>query len=515
MNKDMFLLDQTQWLVIYGASRNGIYYANFFVNQGFKIAYFIDKKANEIGNRVSLDNGEVAVYSVEEAPTEHREEFIVYIAVRNAQEQTKCVELARKQGYQKLIYLPLCKKTNDTAEGIDALMHIYNEIGAGRIVTDMPCPKQSYFREQEIYKDTAIIRRDREVVCYVPLDLIFYHNVEQIDRLSSIYGITRDRAIDIKYSDRPFSQMDFYKDCFSFFFNGTGDIQKYMDVVMRISNDLKQRSSPENQEWLDDRKHVVGTMVDKTYYEQNYWKNAAIPIVWNKKGFFNIQDGVHRYMTASMLYMKKIPTRMTIEDYETWVNKKSLKKCLDYLRQERIESFPTPVSHPYFMECESECDSYGKTVLATIQEYLTDIWEKGMSVLDLNPQIGYFSQNFARMGGNVTAVSTMEDTDYDLFRYFNELMYLEKINISADMGQREYDITLGLKLWERMKDEMQWSEYMKEVDLRTKNILIWESGVLPEYERQRILENTRFSQYHSLRYVLEDKKIREVGVFTK
>ena len=119
------------------------------------------------------------------------------------------------------------------------------------------------------------------------------------------------------------------------------------------------------------------------------------------------------------------------------------------------------------------------------------------------------------MGGNVTAVSTMEDTDYDLFRYFNELMYLEKINISADMGQREYDITLGLKLWERMKDEMQWSEYMKEVDLRTKNILIWESGVLPEYERQRILENTRFSQYHSLRYVLEDKKIREVGVFTK
>ena len=52
-------------------------------------------------------------------------------------------------------------------------------------------------------------------------------------------------------------------------------------------------------------------------------------------------------------------------------------------------------------------------------------------------------------------------------------------------------------------------------DLRTKNILIGESGASPEYERQRILENTHFSKYQSLRYVLEDKIIREVGVFTK
>ena len=516
MNKDTFLLDQTHRLVIYGASKNGIYYANFFVSQGFRIAYFIDKKADEIGNRICLDSEEAAVYTIENAPREHREEDIVYIAVRNALEQTKCAELAGKQGYQNIIYLPLCKQTNDTAEGIDALMRVYKEIGAGRIVADVPCPKQSYFGKQFIYRDTAIIKRDKEIVCYTPLDLIFHHSVEQIDKLSAVYGITRDREMDIKYSDRPFSQMDFYQECFSFFFNGTGDIQKYMDTVMHISNDLKQRSTLENQVWLDDRKHVIENMVDRTYTEQDYWKNMAIPITWNEKGFFNIQDGIHRYMTASMLYMKKIPTQMTVEDYEIWINENSLRKCLGYLEQKKIESFPTPISHPYFMECESECDSFGKTVLATIQEYLTDVWERKMSVLDVNPQIGYFSQNFARMGGNVTAISTPADTDYDLFSYLNELMYLEKkISIRADMGHESYDITLCMKLWDRMKDEEQWNEYIKEIDLRTKNILIWESGASPEYERQRILENTHFSKYQSLRYVLEDKIIREVGVFTK
>lgn len=512
--KDIFFLNRSQKLVIYGASPNGVYYAKFFINNGFKVEYFIDKKALDFEGSVQVNNDSIPVYTLEQAPIEKRGEYIIYIAIRNALEQTKCAELAGKNGYEKIIFFPLYKKTEDLREGIEALTYVYNEIIAGRIVSNKPCPKQNYLFKKSQYKDVALIKEANEILCYIPTDLIYYHSLEQVNRMSAIYGIPTDAQTDMYYASRPFPQVDFFNEMFSFFLFGRGNIKKYTDIIMKMPNDLKNHSDIEHQEWLNDRKNVIENMLEKACYEKDYWVNSAVTVEWNDDGFFNIQDGIHRYLMASHLFMRKIPAHMKKEDYIKWTNKKYVQACIDSIS--KIDILPTPISHPYFMECNAETEVVGKTLLSYIQEKVKDIWKTNIEILDTNPEVGYYSQNFARMGGKVTVIIDRNNGYYDSFRKLNKLFYLEsKIRCVEKLDETQYDITLCMKWWDYLKNENQWEENIRKINQVTKGIMIWKSGSKPEEEKKRIFDNTNFSQYELLCYVLENKIIREVGIFRK
>lgn len=511
MMRETFALTCEQKIVIYGASTNGIFYAHLFMDNGFSISYFIDVQAEKMGNSVRIGEQNFPIYTIKNVPEEAREDYIVYIAIRNAMEQEKCVEMARNLGYQKIIYLPLHKKTVETAEGIDALTRVYNEIILGNINGDILCPMQSYFQVPQ-YRDVAFIKCNEKIISYVPLDIIYYHSYAQIKEMNLLYGIPTNEEIDRKYSNCPFPQVDFFKEMFLFFLTGRGNIKKYMDVTMKLPNNLKACSDDEHQEWLDDRKHVIEKIIEKGFYENEFWINSAIPIEWNAGGFFNIQDGIHRYFVADMLSMRKIPAQIKKEDYDIWLNKKALHKCLKYVQN--IKVLPTPVSHPYFLDCDVESELLGKTVLKYIQEKVASIWNNQIKILDTNPQIGYYTQHFVRMGGNVTAIMDVNDKYYDVFCSLNELAYLEdRISISGFIDAKHYDIILCMKNWDMFEDKGHYKEWLKLIKTLTPQLMIWESGVVPEEEKKIIFQYTQFSEYEFLRYVLEDKIIREVGIF--
>ena len=271
--------------------------------------------------------------------------------------------------------------------------------------------------------------------------------------------------------------------------------------------------------WFADRQNCIELLSSALNVDADFMYQSAIPVRWNDKGYFNICDGSHRLVFFNQMEMQMVPVQISVEDYEKWINLGSLKHVLSLIEENGAASFETPIPHPWFYECGAKEERFGRTILKCIFEQLDNLeLNHNFSVLDTNPGIGYYLQYFARNNEAGKIVGIVKDQiQMELITWLNRLFYLDKrihLSLPKISSSDKYDVVLMLKILCTM-DELARIDYIKWIESKTKKLMIWESGLDYENERELIMRHSGFNKYIFLKRTLSDNIIREVGIFIK
>lgn len=521
MSENTFCFTKQSTVVIYGCSKNGINFYRNLMSAGYCVEAFVDKKAKEYNYVLIIDDKEVPIYEPEQLMNTDKE-ILVLIAVRNAVEQNSVAHMLWEMGFQNVIYLPMFRENMRNARGIKDLKAFYREFVDGRISENAVLPKQNTLWETEIFWDHALIEQnDDYVMAWVPISLLHYYSVGQHREMVRVDGIaTGKKALGEKYLDKSVFQLKWLNDLFQFFVHGQGDLDNYWEVEEEVSNYVKQQSSNENQLWFADRQKCAEMLMTGISTGNDFLIQSAVPVQWNQKGYFNICDGGHRIAFLNCMNMSMIPARIKVEDYKKWVNIDELEKILFHIKENEITIFETPVPHPWFFGCEVREEKFGNTILKCILEQMMTLnLYENFSVLDANPKEGYYLQHFVRIGAEDVTGIVYDKKQQEFLSQLNRLFYMDgRINL-LDMeeekkNEKKYDIVLILKKLCEMEEQERIS-YIEWISSKTKKMIIWESGINYELEKQMILKYSGCKKYIFLKRVLSENVVREVGIYLK
>ncbi len=520
MSKDFFCFSKHNPIVIYGGNKNGINYYRRLLADGYIINGFVDRKAKQCNHLISIDEKEISVYEPEEIDKLDKDVIIV-IAIRNVIEQNNVASFLWKRSFMNVVYFPMVKKNMHNVEYLSRLKNFYQEFINEKICENAVLPTQKILQETGTFWDQAFISKNDEYVkAWMPLSIIHYYAKSQSQKMVDECGITTSNGVGEKYLDRSIFQLDWLNELFRFFLNGQNDLKNYWELEKRISNYVKQQSTKENQMWFRDRQKCAEMLMSEINGGGDFFIHSAVPVQWNKKGYFNICDGGHRCAFWNCMNLSMVPVQISLEDYRKWMNKKALERLLNYMKLNKITTFETPIPHPWFYGCEVQEEKFGNTILKSVLEQMMQLKVySGFSVLDLNPKDGYYLQHFVRIGANNVTGIVYNDEHYDFLIYLNQLLYMDKVIRLATMEteietNNNYDIVLIMKKLCTLGNEERIN-YIKWIASKTKMMIIWESGVEYEEEKRLILKYSGFRKYVFLKRVLSGNVIREVGIFLK
>lgn len=522
MQKETFTFNKASSIIIYGCSGNGIYYYRELRKRGYYVEFFVDSRAKEMGESVSIEQyKDIPVYCLEDVNSVDKINVVVFVAIRNSIEQNKVAELLHEAGYENIIYMPMVNETVKNEVYVKSLKRFYRNFIDCNFKNDLDLPKVGMILERELFQDNALIKRNGDiVVAWAPISIIYYYSIKQKNRMIESFGISNAKNTDEIYLDKSIFQVEYINQLFKFFLFGNNDLDIYLDFENKIENCVKKQSSLENQLWLEDRQKCMEIMENGTNRGVGYWIESAIPVEWNEKGFFNICDGAHRLAYLNCMNMNMVPIQTTIEDYDKWVNAEKNTSLINFCKEKGIVRFETPIVHPWYYGCEVNEEKVGKTVLKYLLEYLGSRgMDENFKVLDLNPHEGYYLQHFTRLGAKARGVVN-DEKERELLWYVNELFNMNsKISILDinDMYEQEetYNIVFLMKKLSALLEKKEVAKMLKWINLHTAEMIVWESGIEPEIEKRLIVEHTDFKKYHFIKKTLSDKIIREVGFFTK
>ena len=96
---EYFQLDKSVPLILYGAATIGRLLYQYLTGQNFRVAGFMDTRADEIGELCGLP-----VFSVDDDKVSR--ECVIIIAVKNVFEHERIAAELQKRGYYRMIYRP-------------------------------------------------------------------------------------------------------------------------------------------------------------------------------------------------------------------------------------------------------------------------------------------------------------------------------------------------------------------------------------------------------------------------
>lgn len=513
-----FSINKKSILFIYGISDIGIKIYNKMLEAGFNVNGFLDKRGDEFSD-ILIGNKKVPVYVINNKVISslNKKNIIIIMAIRNPFVQNKVVELLNEKKYEKIIFLPVIIDKDNI--WIDMMRKVYLSLESNVIKkSDLKnIPYSKLVKESSKFIDYSLISITREFcIVNVPIALIYMSKQSFYEDLNNNnYRLNRRH----NYCDKNIVALDMFYDMFNFFENGRGNIDLYLKKIQETCPDLflQKESDIKQQKWLDDRNSCFCLLSEAFNVENDFFIKSAIPAAWNEKGYFNLLDGHHR---AAFLYFKgfnNIALKILKSDYDKWINNKVAKKCIAYMKKNNFKSLSTPIHHPYFVKMRADREVYGKTILATLQEHigLNDISE--LTFLDVNPSIGYFSQNISRYGAKVIALQEFQE-NYKFMCLLNLLSYQKNVfTINQSLldynPKKVFDCTLSFGMF--ADDQNKNLEILKKINYITKNILIWETSAYIQDEIKFIRENSQFKYYKSLRKTFKNKQICELGIFSK
>ncbi|MGN0739635.1 MAG: hypothetical protein ACI4LX_05630 [Treponema sp.] len=207
-----------------------------------------------------------------------------------------------KKGFENIIYLPML--TNRPLLEQEVIRRAYLDITAGNFDAISSIPKTISLSKN----DTIIIfenTKQTSFLCPVQLLHTATEKTLQTDVLPDRESLTRQFVKDCL--ELPLENLIPYRQLFSYLM-GNGDYPKvYLDWL--------RNTEEEKKELLENRKQLLQV------YEQNYEYNFSFFLYsparaeWNKKGYINICDGLHRCIYLMMKGKKMVPVVMQNDDY--------------------------------------------------------------------------------------------------------------------------------------------------------------------------------------------------------
>lgn len=258
------------------------------------------------------------------------------------------------------------------------------------------------------------------------------------------------------------------------------------------------------------------------------------------KRVFNLSDGTHRAMLFYLMGIRYIPIKASKEDYNECFGEDKvgnvndmydicMKDELDELPQHAIPvgSFSlkfiyTPILHPEYYDIVVSRDSHFQSRVDILNEFFAYFSFEGKTMIDFGSNLSYVPHNFARQGADIQCIEYVKERA-DLGRALTSMYGLEKrvhinnISIFDYRTQHTFQIGIIFAILDHWSTKINGdgAEFLQKVDSLVDDMLIWESGNMPEREKEYIKKYTKFKSYHFVSYTYGTGKCRELGIFTR
>lgn len=429
-------------IYIYGYGTRGVRIRAKLQEQGLYVTGFIDRNAARYVNQIE----DLPIYGLDDIDSVGIDftQSVVFVAVTNVFEHEAIAKELNERGF-KFIICKLFREDSLAVKCGEIYEKVVDVLGSFPI-ENMDVPMF------QLEKPTNIFMEENSdiVTTVVPIDLLFGLTKELY------YESLKDKSIDLidKITDKSILYFNISKGLFQAFMSKHDErafaryIQIYIKHRMAQTFDCVTKETFDEEEFkkhLDDRYRIYQTM-EKIFSESMYFFDSNPPsVIWNPKGYFNIQDGNNRacFLLGKGVY--EISCRMQRQDYEAWMNSneriEKVKKALRTYGGEKR----APISHPQFRASITPYYRWSYQKLQYLCEWLwdmdIDITHANVLVIDCGDDL--CGRHMARMGADVTFVET-EDL-VQLHRAVDDLLYIhgtKYVNQLDEALNQTYDLVL-------------------------------------------------------------------------
>ncbi|OZB98371.1 methyltransferase domain-containing protein [Paenibacillus sp. XY044] len=360
------------------------------------------------------------------------------------------------------------------------------------------------------------------VVTEIPVELLFTELDVRSARTDHLIESFTDHWYEhhLQCADISIMRLVPHRELYRYFLGERGTApDAYLDWYEQIHATRGLSPPMSGNELLNQRRLEYGNMRSGLHSGSDFFFEHPIKVRWNPAGYFNILDGHHRASFLYCLGFRRIPVRISLQDYPVWLHSTAAAEVEQTIEDQQRMLIYTPILNPLFYGMHSERDETYPTRLDYIARFMGRGRLKGQSVLDIGCNIGYYARNFVREGAEVTGFEP--DPDHHSLLYKLNVMertefsvITERFEESKDVPQ--YDIGLLLTVFYHvMKEPEACRRFLAQLDRSVCGLLFWESGDAIEAEKKMLMENTGFKHYEKLADTFGTGKYRELGVFRK
>ena len=293
-----FFLDDNVPVILYGCGVRGIQFFHTLRARGVPIRCFFDANAAE-GERL-LDRPVYAPQAIPAHELGTLRSALVIITLQNAGIHEDVAGLLVRQGFTKLLYLPLTgDRFHDEADALllrETYLAYTGEHGIRGMCTVLPLTE---VRPVE-YTEHLILEESGDfMIAALPLDLLATDG--------------RNHAAE-SYVHSPVLRL------FSFFSTGMGDLTAIEESFHAREEEFGYLLQKSFCEYVNDRQNLYSRFTAALGDGMKFFQTSPAYGVW-RDGYFAIEDGNHR---TAFLYEKNLffaPVRVTRDDCRRWRNR--------------------------------------------------------------------------------------------------------------------------------------------------------------------------------------------------
>lgn len=393
---EKYRIDKNSQVILYGAATTGAILYQCFTKHGYRVAAFIDKRADEVDSYYGLP-----VFSVQEAEKYFAKtpEAVAVVAVKNVFEHEKIAKELWQAGCDKIVFRPYAV-VNGGGEPKDCMLNqAYDAILKGAFPCELYCIEG--FDRAEL-KDQAVIREEEngDVIANIPVYDVWTDDYEDKD---------------IIWGDIPCMGLVPHIGLFRLF---KGEENEDYEEYIKYCRQAAERSGGivTSQKWetsvYKNRLDVFNHMQSAWEHNRDFFVQNAVKAVYNEKGYFNIKSGKHRIVFLIVMGKQYVPLRICKSDYLKWRDEKRAARIYELLDVYHKTELPCILDSPYFYEypcCTS--DFYGRLLCRLTAILYSDAYHnengfhfEGKSVLLYNTQLAFYAHVFRRIGFHVVIV---------------------------------------------------------------------------------------------------------------
>lgn len=477
-----FTFNKKNRIILYGAASIGAIVLNNLKKQGFSIAGFIDKRANEIEEFEGYP-----VYSMNDnrLTYQYRKQVNVVVSVKNVFEHETIVAELLNHGYENLIYKSriILNNRNINNLGKRLLSDLYDGLLCGEFEQVLTLEKTDSVQLND-FSDYALVQSDGDIVlAHIPLEFIYtndYNTEESKWGNLNIMGLFTHLGLFRKVLGNSKQTHENYVEEFC-----VHSAPKTVKITERWKENV-----------IRNRTMIFEQMNIMSEIDSNFFIRNAAEAKWNQRGYFNLTSGKHRASFFATKNYKYMPLKISHEDYNLFLNMEYASSLSTLLSDTPMLS--SPIAHPYFYRFSCLSNEYYYNLISYYTDYIVqkkytecNLEFHKISIADFNNEWGV-AGHFSRMGFDTYRIGELTE-DYLLRK---KLLHTTRIK---DIDVKELEL-LDIDFLFYENNNVNEIQLMLDQYCVSNLVLTCNKKNPPELEGYQIID-CGFTAYHNDRFV--------------
>ncbi len=350
---EYFQLDKSVPLILYGAATIGRLLYQYLTGQNFRVAGFMDTRADEIGELCGLP-----VFSVDDDKVSR--ECVIIIAVKNVFEHERIAAELQKRGYYRLIYRPyevLGGQGNSLERELNEVYDKIADYKNGKEIPKIVVPMSVRTEQSRMKLSGVISESENSITAYVPVTLVYTDKKENEPEYSILFLKSHLKFVRYVLGMEGGSLEDYLSYCME----GARKVGGFRITEAWKRNVVKSRAE------------VYAQMNHKYHLDRSFFEQQAPMAEWNvERKYFNLQSGKHRATFLAASGQNYIAVKMLKDDYRLWVQESMVQEVCKEVENAFLPGMAIPVENPYFYGYSSCEEQFWYQLIRTMIENIPE-----------------------------------------------------------------------------------------------------------------------------------------------